>query len=429
MASLPDGPRLPGPLQTLRFLRRPVGFLEGCRERYGDVFSVRLPPALGRAVVLASPEAVKAVFSRDRVNLLPPGRAFLLEPLLGPHSVLLQVGDEHLRRRRLMLPPFHGERMRAYEGVIADATRAAVARWPRGRPFALLPEMRAITLDVIVRAVFGLRPGPREREVRDALAATLAASERPFMQLTYSLASPALRTRHPGGRLVARVDRLLADEIAERRAAADLDEREDILSLLLLARDEDGEPLGDGELRDQLMTLLVAGHETTATGLAWTFDALFRTPEAMARLRSELDGDGAYLAAVVDEGLRIRPVVPEVGRRLGEEVEAGGHRLPAGTDVLASVGLLHRRADLFPDPLAFRPERFLEGSPSTYAWLPFGGGTRRCLGAAFAQLEMRTVLRTILEEADVRAGTGRAERIIRRPVTLAPGNGTPALLG
>jgi cytochrome P450 len=199
-----------------------------------------------------------------------------------------------------------------------------------------------------------------------------------------------------------------------------------------MARDEDGEPLGDEELRDQLVTLLVAGHETTATGLAWTFDALFRTPHALARLRDELDGgDGAYLAAVVDEALRVRPVIPEVGRRLGEAVEVDGHRLEEGTDVLCSVHLMHRRADLFEDPLAFRPERFLEdgaGGPSTYTWIPFGGGTRRCLGAAFAQLEMRTVLRTVLTEVDLRPATDRAEPIVRRPVTLAPANGTPALL-
>jgi len=239
-----------------------------------------------------------------------------------------------------------------------------------------------------------------------------------------------MRSLHPVGRRIAHGRRLITDEIAERRGAPDLAEREDILSLLLMARDEDGEPLGDEELRDQLVTLLVAGHETTATGLAWAFDALFRTPRALARLRDELDGgEGeAYLAAVVDEALRVRPVIPEVGRRLGEAVEADGHRLEAGTDVLCSVHLMHRRADLFEDPLAFRPERFLEDGPSTYTWIPFGGGTRRCLGAAFAQLEMRTVLRTILTEVDLAPATDRAEPIVRRPVTLAPANGTPALV-
>jgi cytochrome P450 len=307
-------------------------------------------------VHLASPDAVKKVFQADRSNRMNPGRSFLLEPLLGRRSILLQVGDEHLRRRRMLLPPFHGERMRSYEQVIVDATRATVARWPRGRAFPLLGEMQAITLDVILRAVFGLRPGPRADEIRDVLTRTLEEANHIGPQLTLALVGERVRALHPVGRRIAQGQRLIGEEIAERRGASDLAEREDILSLLLMARDEDGEPLGDEELRDQLVTLLVAGHETTATGLAWTFDALFRTPHALARLRDELDGgDGAYLAAVVDEALRVRPVIPEVGRRLGEAVEVDGHRLEEGTDVLCSVHLMHRRAALFEDPLAFRP--------------------------------------------------------------------------
>ena len=426
--SLPPGPSLPPPLQTARYVKRPVSFLEGCRARFGDAFTLNLPP-VGKAVHLASPDAVKKVFQADRSNRMNPGRSFLLEPLLGRRSILLQVGDEHLRRRRMLLPPFHGERMRSYEQVIVDATRATVAGWPRGRAFPLLPEMQAITLDVILRAVFGLRPGPRADEIRDVLTRTLEEANHIGPQLTLALVGERVRALHPVGRRIAQGQRLIGEEIAERRGASDLAEREDILSLLLMARDEDGEPLGDEELRDQLVTLLVAGHETTATGLAWTFDALFRTPHALARLRDELDGgDGAYLAAVVDEALRVRPVIPEVGRRLGEAVEVDGHRLEEGTDVLCSVHLMHRRADLFEDPLAFRPERFLEDGPSTYTWIPFGGGTRRCLGAAFAQLEMRTVLRTVLAEVDLEPATDRAEPIVRRPVTLAPANGTPALV-
>ena len=427
--TLPDGPAAPGLLQTARFVARPMGFLDDCRRRYGDVFTLTLPP-VGRSVFLAAPADVKKVFSLDRVNVMNPGRKFLLEPILGRRSVLLQVGAEHLRRRKLMLPPFHGERMRGYETLVEEITREAVARWPRGRPFPLLPEMREITLDIILRAVFGLHDGARAVELREALRSSLAQADSAGMQLTFSMAPHSLRARHPVGRGLAEIDRLLAAEIGERRAAPDLEQREDILSMLLLARDEDGEPLDDAEMRDQLMTLLVAGHETTATGLAWAFDALFRTPHALARLRDELDGDGRYLAAVVDEALRVRPVVGEVGRRLGDDVELeGGGRLAAGTDVLASIQLLHRDPALFPEPLAFRPERFLDGSPPSFSWLPFGGGTRRCLGAAFAQFEMRVVLRTVLAEADLRPATDRAERIVRHPVTLAPQNGTPALVG
>jgi len=423
--TLPPGPRLPPPLQTIGFVARPVGFLLDCERRFGPVFTLSLPP-VGRAVHIASPEGVRAVFTGDRASTMNPGRSFLLEPLLGRRSILLQVGEEHLRRRRLMLPPFHGDRMRSYEQVIVDATRAAVARWPRGRAFPLLPEMQAITLDVILRAVFGLRPGRRADAIRDVLTRTLGEANRIGAQLSLALASERVRRRHPLGRRIAHGQRLILDEIAERRAGADLDEREDVLSLLMQARDEDGEPLSDDELRDQLVTLLVAGHETTATGLAWTFDALFRTPRALGRLRED-PADARYLAAVVDEALRVRPVIPEVGRRIGQAIEVDGHRLEAGTDVLASIQLLHRRADLFEDPLAFRPERFLEDAPSTYTWIPFGGGTRRCLGAAFAQLEMRTVLRTVLDAVELRPATDRAEPVVRRPVTLAPANGTPAL--
>jgi cytochrome P450 len=425
----PPGPRIPPPLQTARFVKRPTSFLDACEREFGRVFTLNLQP-VGRAVHLTSPEAAKAVFMADRSNQLNPGRTFLLEPLLGARSILLQVGQEHLRRRRLMLPPFHGERMRSYEQVIVDATGAAVARWPRGRAFPLLEEMQSITLDVILRAVFGLRPGARADEIRALLATTLAEANRIGPQLSLALVGPRLRGRHPVGRRIARVQRLLVDEITERRLASDLETREDILSLLVVARDEDGEPLGDEELRDQLMTLLVAGHETTATGLAWAFDALFRTPAAMSRLRDSLrgGGDDAYLAAVVDEAMRVRPVIPEVGRRLGEPLEVDGVRLEAGTDVLVSIQQLHRNPTLFEDPLAFRPERFLDGPVSTYAWVPFGGGMRRCLGAAFAQLEMRVVLREVLSSVDLRPGTDRAEPIVRRPVTLAPGNGTPALV-
>ena len=425
---LPPGPRIPPPLQLARFLRRPIAFLDDCRERYGNVFTLNLMIA-GRVVMIAEPEHLRAIWSQDREHLLNAGRKFLLEPVLGSRSVLLQVGDEHLRRRRLMLPPFHGERMRSYARVVEETTLRDMERWPVGTPFPLLERMQRITLDVILRAVFGTTGGEREDALRRTLTALLARSNDSRMQILVSLDWLTGRRVKPFDSVRGPVDELLYEEISERRRAGDLEEREDILSMLMLARDEEGNELSDEELRDQLITLLVAGHETTATGLAWTFDALFRHPDVLERLKRELASDGEeYLSAVVDESLRIRPVVPEVGRRLGTPVELNGWTLPAGTDVFAAVQVAHRREDLFPDPLAFRPERFLDENPSTYTWIPFGGGTRRCLGAAFAQFEMRRVLATIVQHANLEPATDDAEPIERRPVTLAPGNGTPAIL-
>jgi cytochrome P450 family 135 len=421
---LPPGPRLPPPLQIARFVRRPIGFLDDCAERYGPVFTLRLGVG-GAAVFVSEPSHLRAIWSNDRDHRLNAGRRFLLEPVLGVRSVLLQTGDEHLRRRRLMLPPFHGDRMRSYARVVDEMTLREVERWPVAEPFPLLPRMQRITLDVILRAVFGTRAGAEEDALRARLTRLLERTNHPLSQLAVTADWFLGGHLKPFAPAVRPVDELIAAAVAARRGAGDLEDREDILSLLMLARDEDGEALSDAELRDQLVTLLVAGHETTATGLAWAFDALFRHPQALARAR---EGSEDYLAAVVDESLRTRPVVPEVGRRLGVPIALNGHELPAGTDVFASVQLAHRRADLFPDPLAFRPERFLGERPSTYSWIPFGGGTRRCLGAAFAQFEMRRVLAAVLGAADLEPATDRAEPPVRRPVTLAPANGTPALL-
>jgi cytochrome P450 len=381
-------------------------------------------------VFLADPDLVKAVWTRDKVNGLPSGRRITLQPVLGPRSVLLQEGAEHLRRRKLMLPPFHGERMRRYGELMDAITLRDIEQWPIGTPFALQPRMQSITRDVILRAVFGTHAGAREDELRIRIDDVLRRTTNAGTQLAVVLAEAAGVPHTPFHRAVRRMDDVLREEIRERQVAPDLDERDDVLSMLVQARDEDGAPLDEDELRDQLVTLLLAGHETTATALAWAFDALFRNPEVLARLEASLPEGDAYLDAVVEETLRIRPTVHDVGRRLGEPLETkDGRIIDAGTAVFASVHLLHRRADLFPDPDAFRPERFLgDERPSTYAWIPFGGGMRRCLGAAFAQFEMRRVLRTVLEHADLRPATDRAEPYERRPVTVVPRHGTPAVL-
>jgi cytochrome P450 len=426
---LPPGPRLPPALQLVGFFSRPNVFMDRCRARYGDVFTLRMP-ASEPMVFLADADLVKAVWTRDKVNGLPEGRRITLQPVMGPRSVLLQEGAEHLRRRKLMLPPFHGERMRRYGELMDDITRRDIEGWPVGEPFALMPRMQAITRDVILRAVFGTQEGPREDELRERIDEVLVRSTRVPTQLSILLAEAVGRPHSPFHRAVRRMDDVLYAEIRDRQRADDLDERDDILSMLIQARDEDGSPLDEDELRDQLVTLLLAGHETTATALAWTFDALFRNPDVLDRLRASLADGDEYVDAVVEESLRIRPVIHDVGRRLGEPLETPRHgTIDAGTAVFASIHLLHERDDLFPDPGAFRPERFLgDDRPSTYAWIPFGGGMRRCLGAAFAQYEMRRVLRTILETTDLRPGTPHAEPVVRRPVTVVPGHGTPAVL-
>lgn len=424
---LPPGPRAPRAVQTARFLSRPVQLMEDCRARYGDTFTLRIARA-GRLVFISDPESMKALFAADRVNTIAAQRNVILTPLLGRRSLLLLEGSEHLGRRKLMLPPFHGERMRAYLELMERSTEHELETWPLERAFPLHPRMQAITLDVIMRAVFGVGE-ERMDDLRQRLVAILAATRSPVaIGLTSSIArrlGAFPRTR----RAIAQADEILLAEIAAHRRQDDLAEREDILSLLISARDEDGHGMDDTELRDQLMTLLVAGHETTATALAWTFDLLLRHPQAMARLRDELgDGSHAYLDAVIEEALRLRPVVPFVGRELRRDAELGGFELPSGTVVMPSIYLTHTNERVFSDPYAFRPERFLDSKPETYSWIPFGGGTRRCIGASFAQFEMRVVLETVLQRVVLRGAGVAPEPIVRRNVTLSPKHGTLAIV-
>jgi cytochrome P450 family 135 len=426
---LPPGPRMPAAFQTVGVVARPVPFFESCRRRFGQTFTVRVLRA-GELVFISDPPSLKRLFAADRRNTIAPGRNIVLKPLLGDHSLLLQEGDEHLRRRKLMLPPFHGERMRAYEQVMAGAANRAIDSWPLGDEFRLHSSMQAITLDVILTAVFGVEDDARRDALRERLLEILATTRSP---VAVGLTIDRLRGL-PSFRRVTRAideaDDILFAQIAERRADPRLDEREDILSMLVGARFDNGSEMTDRELRDQLMTLLAAGHETTATALAWAFDLLFRAPEKLERLRSEIAaGDGhEYLDAVIEETLRVRPVVPFIGRELREPSELGGYELPAGTVVMPAIYLAHTRPDVYPDPYEFRPERFLDDGPDTFSWVPFGGGTRRCIGAAFAEFEMRVVLETILRRATLRPASDGPERMVRRNVTLSPRGGTPAVL-
>ena len=419
---LPPGPTQPPIVQTLQWLLRPISFLESCRRRFGDAFSVRFLGFQTPMVMLSDPEAIRALYANSEHGL-PPGRTLALRPILGARSLLLLEGRDHLARRRLMLPPFHGERMRAYEETVRDVVARDVATWPEGELFALHPRMQRVTLEVILRAVFGVTDEARRERLAGLLDGLLGDTASAGLQFRVLL-SRRFGGPDPLDPLQARrrnIDALLDVEIAERRA----DPREDILSMLVEARFEGGAPLDDAEIRDQLMTLLLAGHETTATGLAWTFDLLVRHPAVLERLVSEIDaGEQAYVRAVVAESLRLRPVVPLAGRRLAAPLAVNGYELPAGTDVTPAIWLAHTRADRYPEPFAFRPERFLDGAPSTFSWIPFGGGVRRCIGAAFAEMEMRVALAEILRRKRVRAASGAAERVARRNVTFSPAGGT-----
>jgi cytochrome P450 len=427
---LPPEPKISPLGQTLRWAFRPISFMEDCRRRYGDNFSVRFLGFERPMVMISDPEAIKALY-RECEHGLPPGRNVVLEPILGPKSLLIQEGAEHLSRRRLMLPPFHGERMRSYEETMTEIVEAEIDSWPLNTEFPIHARMQAVTLEVILRVVFGVSSGPRLDRLRGMLSTVLEETTTPGRQVL-GLALQRFGGKGPFARFegqLREVDELLMAEIAEHRERPDLEEREDILSMLMRAEFEDGSRMEDRELRDQLMTLLLAGHETTATALAWTFDLLLRHPAALARLRDSLEaGEEDYLRATISESLRLRPVIPLAGRRLAKELVADGMTLPAGTDVTPSIWLTHTRADVYPEPFAFKPERFLEEGPDTYSWIPFGGSVRRCIGATFAEFEMRIVLREVLTRCELRKADSRPERIGRRNITLSPRDGTPVVV-
>jgi cytochrome P450 family 135 len=420
--SFPPGPRLPRLVQAARLTAEPYAWMTKRRERYGDIFSSSFP-FFGRIVYVTDPELVKQVFSGPaEVFHAGEANATVLGDALGDNSLLTLDEARHLSQRKLLLPPFHGQAVRRYAEVMADVAARHVEEWPLGEPFALRPRMQAITLDVILRAVFGVREGERMDLFRERIP-PLGELSTPldwfsFMQRDLGGLSPAARFR----KAQARVDELIYAEIADRRAALDGDgdgARDDVLSLLLAARHEDGSPMTDVELRDELVTLLMAGHETTATGLSWAFERLLRNAPVLERLLGSLDDD-EYLDAVVKETLRVRPVVADVARVLKQPIVLAGYPLPAGTLVLAGITAVHMRPDLYPEPHEFRPERFLDGGAESYSWIPFGGGVRRCIGASFAQVEMRVVLREVLGRVTLRAPSPRPERPKVKHVTVVP---------
>ena len=429
---LPPGMPFPKAIQTALWSRQARRVLYACQDRYGDMFTIRIAHE-GTWVILADPEAIKQVFTGDPKVFHAGEGNEILAPVLGRNSLLVLDEERHMSQRRLLLPSFHGERMKGYVETMGEIAAREIDRWPTGTPYALRPRMQAVTLEIILRTVFGVGEDETAKlaDLRDALRDFLDLTTNPRMLLPLVLVGPdRVRRFSPFRRRIDRVDGLIYREIAERRKATDLAERDDVLSLLVGARHEDGSPMSDEEMRDELLTLLVAGHETTATSLSWAVERLVRHPEKLERLRSEVeDGGDAYLTATIQETLRLRPVIALVLRKLTEPVEIGGRELPAGAAVAPCVYLVHRNPEIYPEPGRFLPERFLENPPGTYTWIPFGGGIRRCLGASFAQFEMAVVLEELVKRHRIRPASPKPERIFRRAITETPRHDAEVVLG
>jgi len=431
LARLPEPPtvQLPLVLQVLRFNQRQIEFVFRARRELGEVFRTRgVVP--GRPVVTSHPDHVRSLFTAKPEEAPSLTGESPLRPVVGPNSTLTAVGARHMRQRKLLLPPFHGEAVERYTRMIAEVAEREIDTWPLGRPFALAPRMQAITLDVIMSGVFGIegRPerGTSEHRLRAATKQLLAASTWPGAQLVELM---NLGRQEPVGLMragLAILDRSVYAVIAERRRARDLEQRSDILSLLLRARTDDGEEMTDQELRDELLTLVLAGHETTANSLAWAWERLVRAPDAYDRLRdaarSSQDAD-EHVEATITEAMRARPVIPMIGRRVTVPWRLGRFAVPSGTPITISILLLHHREDLYPDPFAFRPERWLSHKPGTYEWIPFGGGIRRCLGASLAMAEQRVVLEAMTRRLDLEADDPEPEHAVHRNVTMIPSRG------
>jgi cytochrome P450 len=420
---------MPRPVQTAIWSRQAQWMLTQCRRRLGPTFRLTIAYE-GTWVVLSDPELVKQVFTGDPKVFHAGEGNDILRPLLGENSLLVLDDAPHMSQRKLLLPPFHGRRMAGYEETMRTIAAREIDSWPSDVPYQLRPRMQAMTLEIILETVFGVHRGARLDELRPALRSFLDLLSDPRALLAVLAAGPDRIRRLPVFRSrIDRVAELILSEVAERRVAPDLEERDDILSLLVAARHEDGSPMSDAEIHDELLTLLVAGHETTATALSWAVERLIRHPQKMERLRAEVEaGEDAYLTATIQETLRLRPVIVGVLRRLTEPVEIGSYELPAGVTVMPSIHLIHRDPRIYPEPERFRPERFLEEPPGTYTWIPFGGGVRRCLGASFAQQEMAIVLRELVSRRMIRPADPASERNFRRAITETPRHNAEVVL-
>jgi cytochrome P450 len=423
-------------LQTLRFNQRQIQFVFRARRELGEVFRMRgTLPGPGPAIT-SHPDHVRSLFTAKPEQAPSLTGESPLRPVVGPNSVLTAVGPRHMRQRKLLLPPFHGEAIEQYTQLIADAAEREIDRWPVGRPFALAPRMQAITLDVIMAGIFGIEGVPErgtpERWLRIATKRLVDASTWPLAQVSELInlgREEAVGLMRIGLELL---DRPTYAVIRARREAEDLGERRDILSLLLQARTEEGEAMSDKELRDELLTLVLAGHETTANSLAWTWERLVRNPAAHDALRDAVRGEAdasERVEATIVEGMRSRPVIPIIGRRVKVPWRLGPYAVPADTPVTMSILLVHHREDLYPEPFEFRPERFVGGrKPGTYEWIPFGGGIRRCLGAALAMAEQRVVLEAMARRLDLEADDPAPEHAVHRNVTMIPARGARVVI-
>lgn len=416
--NLPPGPRTPGLFNLIRFSLDPHGTVRRIHRRYGDAVSIKFA-FFGQGVAIADPEAIRELFTGDQSDLLAGHANGFMAPIVGNHSLLTLDGPEHLRQRRLIAPSFNGSRVAGFRGVVRDAAEREVDSWQPGQEIVLRDRMRALTFEVICRAVFGIT----ERERIDRLRAALVA----LIDSSWMLLAPSIVQRVLLQRRVHAADGLLYEEIERRRGEPDLEERTDVLSLLMTARDEDGNAMTDRELRDELVTLLGAGHETTATALSFGLELLMRNPRELERLRAAIaeDGGDARLEAVMRETMRIRPVIDAVERTLTKPRVVLGYELPPGIKVYPSILLVHGRSDLYDDPDAFRPDRYVDGEPQPYGWIPFGGGIRRCIGAALAQAEFVEALRVILARTELEPLRAKPDHVVLKGVTLAPRHGVP----
>lgn len=450
MATLPPGPSSPSLWQLFQWAYRPIPWMETCARRYGETFTLRSPSS-PPMVFTSDPAVIKQVFSGDPKQFHAGKANIFLKPFLGENSLLVLDEKPHMRQRKLLLGPLHGERMQAYGETMRRITDRVIDGWPLGRPFPLQDETQAITLDVILETVFGMGAGAQQGRVRELLQRFVTFGTGTPLAILMVRADGEIRGRRlqralgplspitAFERLLAQLDEALYGEIHRRRAAGP-EAREDVLALLLGARDEAGQPMSDIEIRDQLLTLLSAGHETTATALTFVVRSFIEHPEVLAEVRAEIDrvvGDGdlvariqqlEYLDATIKEALRLRPVAPVVGRVLAEPMQLGPWNLPAGVMVVPTVYLAHRRPEAWKDPEKFDPRRFLDGKPTPAEYFPFGGGVRRCIGAAFATYEMKMVLGQLVRRTRIEGVPGYRPRIIRRSFTFALDQGLPIVL-